>query len=144
MTIQGCSKCTWFPGRAAVMGSILLSLLSVDAFALASPPMATDPPLKSPRLAAAPPSSAPTPKAPLNVSIASFAFSPEAVAASPGQTIIWMNNDRVPHTVTNVDKLWDSRSIAPGQSFSVTLDRAGTYAYYCAIHRHMTAKIIVR
>jgi plastocyanin len=144
MTIQDCSSYTRFPGRAAVMGGILLSLLLVADCALASQPMVTDPPNNSPRLAAAPPSSVPTPQAPLNVSIASFAFAPETIAASPGQTIIWTNNDRVPHTVTNVDKLWDSRPIAPGQSFSVTLDRAGTYAYYCAIHPHMTAKIIVR
>lgn len=144
MTIQDCSSYRRFPGRAAVMGGILLSLLLVAVCALASQAMATDPPDNAPRLAAAPPTSVPTPQAPVNLGIASFAFAPEAVSASPGQTIIWTNNDRVRHTVTSVDKLWDSRPIAPGQSFSVTLDRASTYAYYCAIHPHMTAKIIVR
>jgi plastocyanin len=144
MTIQDCSSYKRFPGRAAVMGGILLSLLLVADCALASQPMVTDPPDNAPRLAAAGPTSMPIAEAAMNVRIASFAFTPDAVTVSPGQTIIWTNNDRVPHTVTSVEKLWDSLAIAPGQSFSVTLDRAGTYAYYCAIHPHMTGKIIVR
>ncbi len=78
------------------------------------------------------------------MSIGGFAFAPDAVTVSPGQPIIWTNTDPVPHTVTSTEKHWDSGVIRAGESYRLSLDRPGTYTYYCAIHPHMTAKIVVR
>jgi predicted lipoprotein with Yx(FWY)xxD motif len=50
----------------------------------------------------------------------------------------------VNHTVTSDTGAWpDSGSLAPNQTFSHTFAKAGTYAYHCAIHPSMTAKVNV-
>ncbi len=144
MTTQDRSTYKRVTGHAAVMAGTLLACFVVAACPLASESTATDLPDNTPRLAAAPPPSAPTAQVPLNVSIGGFAFAPDAVTVSPGQPIIWTNTDPVPHTVTSTEKHWDSGVIRAGESYRLSLDRPGTYTYYCAIHPHMTAKIVVR
>ncbi|OLC54239.1 MAG: hypothetical protein AUH92_04440 [Acidobacteria bacterium 13_1_40CM_4_69_4] len=77
------------------------------------------------------------------VHIANFAFAPAALAVSPGQKVTWTNTDSIPHTSTSADKRWNSGPLAPGASFSVTFDTAGTYVYGCSIHPFMQAKVVV-
>ena len=59
-----------------------------------------------------------------------------------GDTIIWANQDSVPHTVTARDHSFDLR-IGPGQSSRVTLTKAGSYQIYCVIHSPMRASFTV-
>jgi YVTN family beta-propeller protein len=80
----------------------------------------------------------------MKVSIAGFAFAPASVTVAPGQRIVWTNNDSVVHTVTSTDGPWDSKDIAPGQSFSLTLDKAGTYTYHCGVHPFMQGTVTVK
>ena len=60
-----------------------------------------------------------------------------------GTTVTWTNNDTMAHTVTAVDNSFDSGMIAPGQSWSYTFDRPGTFEYYCTLHPWMRAKVEV-
>ena len=78
------------------------------------------------------------------VTIADFAFSPNAITVQAGSTVTWVNNDSVPHTATGDNGEFDTGSIAPGGSASITFDTAGTFAYHCTIHPNMTASITVQ
>jgi plastocyanin len=55
----------------------------------------------------------------------------------------WTNKGAVTHTSTSNKGVWDSGSIAPGDSFSRVFKKAGTFKYHCTIHPTMTAKIVV-
>ena len=78
------------------------------------------------------------------VGIDNFSFGPETITVPVGATVTWVNHDDVPHTVTSVDKRFASPTLDTDGRFSQTFTAAGTYAYYCAVHPHMTGKVIVK
>lgn len=61
-------------------------------------------------------------------------FSPKTVSIAPGDTVTWVNNGSMAHTVTADNGTFDSGTIQPGQSFSAIFNSVGTYAYYCKLH----------
>ena len=81
----------------------------------------------------------------MTVSIKNFAFNPPNMTVAPGTTLTWVNNDQVPHTATatNPAGVFDSGTLQPGQSYSFTFNKPGTYAYHCAIHPYMTGTVTV-
>jgi hypothetical protein len=72
-----------------------------------------------------------------------MSFVPQAATINPGTTVTWTNNDSVTHTVTSDSGIFNSGSLAPGQSFSFTFPSAGTFTYHCTIHPYMTGSIVV-
>ncbi len=73
-----------------------------------------------------------------------WVFVPYSLEAAPGDTITWVNHSDAAHTVTGDDLAFDdSGPIAPGQSFSITFDEAGTFAYKCGPHPGMVGEIVV-
>jgi plastocyanin len=93
------------------------------------------------------PTPVPTPTASTggnSVTIAGFAFSPQSLTVKVGTKVTWTNNDGVTHTVTADKGAFSSGPISSGTSFSFTFTRAGTYTYFCSIHRGMKAMIIVQ
>ena len=79
------------------------------------------------------------------VTIQNFAFGPDTITISKGDTVSWINQDSAPHKVTSDSgNELDSPSIANGQSFSHTFSQAGEYDYHCGLHPGMKAKIIVQ
>ena len=80
------------------------------------------------------------------VTIDNFTFKPAVLTISPGQTVKWTNKDDVPHTATASVKPreFDSGTLDTDQSWSHTFNMPGTYDYFCAVHPHMTGKIIVK
>jgi plastocyanin len=79
-----------------------------------------------------------------SVTIMNFAFSPVTLTVKTGMKVTWMNNDTVTHTVTANQGAFDSGDLSPGNSFSFTFTKAGTYSYHCNIHHSMMATIIVQ
>jgi plastocyanin len=77
------------------------------------------------------------------VTIANFDFSPGSTTIAAGDTVIWSNDDTTGHTATAGDGTFDTGTIAPGDTASVTFAKAGTYAYTCTIHPAMTGTIVV-
>ena len=75
------------------------------------------------------------------VAISNFSFLPETLIVSTGTTVTWTNRDQVTHTVKFPDQ---DHTIANGESFSRTFDKAGEYIYQCGIHASMKGKIIAR
>lgn len=76
------------------------------------------------------------------VSIQNFAFNPQSVTISPGDTVKWTNFDSVPHTIDGTD--FASDALQNGDSFSHTFTETGTYDYKCSIHPSMTGVVIVQ
>jgi len=72
-----------------------------------------------------------------SVNISGFAFAPTPLAAKVGSTVTITNGDSVPHTFTADDGSFDTKVIPSGTSATVTLTKAGTIAYHCAIHARM-------
>jgi plastocyanin len=77
------------------------------------------------------------------VSIANFSFTPAKLSISVGTTVFWTNNDTVTHTVTADQGAFDSGDLSPGNTFSFTFSKAGTYPYHCNIHSSMVGTIVV-
>lgn len=79
------------------------------------------------------------------VSIDNFAFNPQTLVVTPGTRVHWTNRDDVPHTVTSSDKRFEgSTALDTDDTFSMTFPNAGSYPYYCAVHPHMTATVLVK
>jgi plastocyanin len=77
------------------------------------------------------------------VTIVDFAFQPASLEVPAGSTVTWTNSDAATHTVTDDSGAFDSGRLAPGASFSQTLDTAGTFTYHCEIHPQMVGTIVV-
>jgi plastocyanin len=61
-----------------------------------------------------------------------------------GTTVEWKNNDPLPHSVTAVDKSFNSGLIQPGKTYSHTFTKAGTYSFFCMPHPFMKGVIVVK
>ena len=76
-------------------------------------------------------------------------YSPVVATVPAGYRIQWNNKTATAHTVTHNGCLtgeacvFDSGSVAPGHSFSLSLLQPGTYSYYCRLHPIMRGTITV-
>jgi len=73
-------------------------------------------------------------------------FDPSTITVVIGinNTVIWNNDDSVPHTVTANDGSFSSGNLNPGDSYSFTFTIPGTYAYHCSYHSWMKGTVIVK
>jgi plastocyanin len=82
---------------------------------------------------------------PSTVVIKNFAFGPASLVVAPGTKITVLNQDRAPHSVTAVNKSFDSGTIPGGQRGEFTAPSSpGTYPYVCTVHPSMTGALIVK
>jgi plastocyanin len=77
------------------------------------------------------------------VKIVDFRFRPRRIEVSRGTRVTWRNRGDVAHTTTSRTDLWDSGSLAPGDTFSRVFRNRGTFRYACSIHPDMRGKVIV-
>jgi plastocyanin len=78
------------------------------------------------------------------VSISGFAFHPQTITVTEGDTVTWTNSDSVNHTATSDDgTTFKTGPIGPGGSATVAFG-VGTYAYHCDIHPTMRGTVVVR
>jgi plastocyanin len=78
------------------------------------------------------------------VAISGYAYQPAAVTVMPGTKITFTNHDQTAHTATSTVTGFDSGTINPGKSASITVTKPGTYTYYCQFHAFMHATINVK
>jgi plastocyanin len=80
------------------------------------------------------------------VTMAHYAFSPNGLTVTAGDTVTWTNQDTDSHNVvtTSGPASFSSPLIATGRSWSYTFTVPGTYAYYCSVHPDMRAQLVVR
>ena len=89
---------------------------------------------------------APSPPVLHAVTIRKIAFDPGLVTAAPGDTIVWRNEDLVPHTVTARNGAWSSGNLPPDSSWRWVVGGRDSAAYFCSYHTtmHGVVKIGVR
>ena len=81
---------------------------------------------------------------PLTIKIDNFTFTPAEVTVSAGTSITWVNNDDIPHTVTASNKEFKSKPLDSEDKFSFVFSAPGSYDYFCSLHPHMKARVIVK
>jgi plastocyanin len=78
------------------------------------------------------------------VGIDDFAFTPRELVVPAGTTVTWTNHDEEPHTITAAQGAFGSAGLAHEEDFSRTFTVPGRYDYFCALHPHMKATVVVR
>ncbi len=85
-------------------------------------------------------------------------YKPDLITISVGDTVTWLNNDIVPHTVTGASDIQDASSwgdiiiagekfdsgiLAADERWSFTFNEKGEYEYLCTLHPWMTGEVKV-
>ena len=78
------------------------------------------------------------------VTVRSFRYQADPVNVARGDTVVWVNADMVPHTVTARDGTWDSQSLSPSATWRLVPEEAGRYPYFCVFHPNMEGTLVVR
>jgi plastocyanin len=77
------------------------------------------------------------------VTIEGMRFQPAVLTVAPGDTIVWINKDLVPHTATSKAGRFDSRDIQADRSWRYTVRDTGDFPYICTFHPAMKAMLRV-
>jgi plastocyanin len=82
------------------------------------------------------------------VQVRNIAFEPADIEVGVGTTVTWVNEDIVNHTVTSgpagdPDGRFDEPLASDGDEVTITFDEAGTFDYYCDLHRNMVGSVTV-
>lgn len=81
------------------------------------------------------------------VEIKGMQFVPAQLTVDVGDTIVWTNEDVLPHSVTSgipSPVTFDSKEIAAKATWSLTVSAAGDYTYICSYHPTMHGQLTVR
>lgn len=73
-----------------------------------------------------------------------FVYVPADVTVAAGSTVKFTNHDAIAHTIDSDDGSFDSKNLSEGQSWTHVFAKPGTYTYFCAYHRYMRGKIVVK
>lgn len=76
--------------------------------------------------------------------IENFSFKPATLSVKAGTKVTWVNHDDEPHTATDDDQRFNSKTLDTNDQFSFTFTQPGTYNYFCALHPKMRGQIIVK
>jgi plastocyanin len=78
------------------------------------------------------------------IGIKDFTYSPLTLTVPAGTTVTWVNHDEETHTVTSATSAFTSAGLGNDEAFAQTFVRPGVYAYFCALHPHMRATVVVK
>jgi len=79
----------------------------------------------------------------VNVNLPGYTPDKTTVVIGVNNTVKWINNDNMPHTVTASDNSFDSGNLNSGQSYIRTFNKTGTYPYTCTYHLWMGGSVTV-
>ncbi len=73
------------------------------------------------------------------VDMVNLSFVPDTLTITQGDSVLWINQSTIFHTTTSGENgipngIWDSGSMAPGDSFVFHFVNADNYPYYCTPH----------
>lgn len=79
------------------------------------------------------------------VEMRGMAFHPAVLEVAPGDTVVWVNRDIVPHTATAAARPgWTTGNLTQGQSGRHIARRTGEAPYICELHPTMQGKLVIR
>jgi plastocyanin len=78
------------------------------------------------------------------VGIKDFRYTPPSLTVPVGATVTWTNHDEEPHTITSATGAFGSTGLSHDETFTQRFTQPGTYAYFCSLHPHMKATVVVR
>lgn len=79
------------------------------------------------------------------IDIKQFSFGTEPLTVEAGSKVTFTNYDEMKHNAVALDGSFETPLLAKGESHTITLEKAGTYNYFCAPHKQfMTGQIIVK
>jgi plastocyanin len=124
--------------RAAALTLALSAPLAACGSSASSSAHSTAPSAASTTSAASPA------KGRVSVAVSGYAFHPATITVAPGAKIEFTNHDQTAHTATSTKTAFDTGTLKPGQSATVTVTKPGTYTYYCQFHAFMRGTIVVK
>lgn len=79
------------------------------------------------------------------IAIKDMAFSPASATVKKGAPLTWTNDDNTNHAIASAEgeSGLHSPQLKPGESYTYTFTKTGTYKYVCALHPSMTGTITV-
>jgi len=81
------------------------------------------------------------------VLIKNYSFIPNRVLVTKGETVTWVNEDDVTHTIS-AEALGGQHIIAPGKTFSFKTSSiifpSGEISYHCDLHPHMRGTLLLK
>lgn len=78
----------------------------------------------------------------VDVFIQDYAFHPEVVTISHGDSVRWINNDSVAYIVGS-SGTFESPTLTKGKTFTFTFSKSGTYNYYLLTHPYTKGGFVV-
>jgi plastocyanin len=79
----------------------------------------------------------------ITVGISNFTFKPGDLKIKVGTTVIFKNEDDIPHRVAATDGSFHSKALDTDDVASFTFNKPGVFPFFCTIHPRMQGKIIV-
>jgi plastocyanin len=77
------------------------------------------------------------------VTIEGVAYQPKVLVVNRGDTVVWVNKDPFPHTVTAA-AAFDSHDIPAGATWKYVARKAGSFQYICTLHPNMQGTLRVQ
>jgi plastocyanin len=77
------------------------------------------------------------------ITIHNFSFKRDTITVPLGTTVVWENDDDIPHNVVAMDGQFRSSALDIGDKFSFTFNKAGTFDYFCSLHSFMKGQVVV-
>ncbi|WP_308636818.1 plastocyanin/azurin family copper-binding protein [Paenibacillus silvisoli] len=79
------------------------------------------------------------------VDMKEYSFGTAPLTVEAGSKIVFTNFDDMEHNAVAVDGSFTTPLLKKGESFTITIDKPGTYDYFCEAHKKfMTGQIIVK
>ncbi len=78
-----------------------------------------------------------------SVEISGFAFRPDVLFITAGDTVTWTNRDSAQHSIVFLTGLGQTESFGLGQSASLRFIAPGTYKYICGLHGQSMSGVVV-
>ena len=78
------------------------------------------------------------------IEIKGMVYAPAELMVAPGDTVVWVNHDIVPHTATADGRQFDSGSLSPSAEWSLVVRDRGRLPYTCTFHPPMKAALVVK
>ena len=71
------------------------------------------------------------------------AYQPNPIEVFVGSSVSWTNDDRIVHSVTDIEGEFDSGVMQPDEVFEYTFDKVRGFDYYCMLHPSMVGRLVV-